>query len=101
MKKTGQLPKSMDVTILRDVPYAKQSEAQKLDIYMLTKRRKPSPVIMWMHPGGFYEGDKDGSAIAPSGHCEHDQARPAHVAREATRRSASTTGSAMRLSSRP
>ena len=65
MKKTGQLAKSMDVTILRDVPYAKQSEAQKLDIYMLTKRRKPSPVIMWMHPGGFYEGDKDGSAIAP------------------------------------
>ncbi len=65
MKKTGQLAKSMDVTILRDVPYAKQSEAQKLDIYMLTKRRKPSPVILWMHPGGFYEGDKDGSAIAP------------------------------------
>ena len=40
MKKTGQLAKSMDITIIRDVPYATQSEAQKLDIYMLTKRRE-------------------------------------------------------------
>jgi acetyl esterase/lipase len=65
MEKTGQLAKSMDITIIRDVPYATQSEAQKLDIYMLAKRPKPCPVIMWMHPGGFEEGDKDGSAVAP------------------------------------
>jgi acetyl esterase/lipase len=65
MEKTGQLAKSIDITILRDVPYATQSEAQKLDIYMLAKRPNPCPVIMWMHPGGFHEGDKDGSAIAP------------------------------------
>jgi acetyl esterase/lipase len=64
MKKTGQLGKSMDITIIRDVPYAKQSDAQKLDIYLLTKKRKkPSPVIMWMHPGGFYEGDKGGNSF--------------------------------------
>jgi acetyl esterase/lipase len=56
---------SMDVTIIRDLPYATRSDAQKLDIYMLSKRGKPCPVIMWMHPGGFYEGDKDGSAMAP------------------------------------
>jgi acetyl esterase/lipase len=56
---------SIDVTIIRDLPYAVQSEAQKLDIYMLSKKGKPCPVIMWMHPGGFHEGDKDGSAIAP------------------------------------
>ncbi len=56
---------SIDVTIIRDLPYAAQSEGQKLDIYMLSKRGKPCPVIMWMHPGGFHEGDKDGSAIAP------------------------------------
>lgn len=31
----------------------------------LPKRDKPCPVIMWIHPGGFEEGDKDGSAIAP------------------------------------
>ncbi len=56
---------SMSVKIIRDLPYATQSEAQKLDIYMLSRRGKTCPVIMWMHPGGFYEGDKDGSAIAP------------------------------------
>ena len=56
---------SIDITILRDLPYATESEAQKLDIYMVSKAEKPCPVIMWMHPGGFYEGDKDGSAIMP------------------------------------
>ena len=59
------MARSIDITIIRDVPYATQSAAQKLDIYMLAKRDKPCPVIMWMHPGGFHEGDKDGSAIAP------------------------------------
>ena len=65
MKKEYRMAKSIDITILRDIPYATQSEAQKLDIYMVSKREKPCPVIMWMHPGGFHEGDKDGSAIAP------------------------------------
>ena len=65
MVKKTQLGKSIDITLIRDVPYATQSEAQKLDIYMKSKKGKPCPVIMWMHPGGFYEGDKDGSAIAP------------------------------------
>lgn len=63
--KNSQTAKSLDITIIRDVPYATQSDAQKLDIYMLYKRDKPCPVIMWMHPGGFHEGDKDGSAIEP------------------------------------
>lgn len=65
MKKNHQMARSIDITIIRDVPYATRSAAQKLDIYMLAKRDKPCPVIMWMHPGGFHEGDKDGSAIAP------------------------------------
>jgi acetyl esterase/lipase len=56
---------SIDLTIVRDLPYATQSDAQTLDIYTLAKRDKPSPVIMWMHPGGFYEGDKDGSSSMP------------------------------------
>lgn len=56
---------SIDITIRRDIPYATQSEAQKLDIYMIPKGERSCPVIMWMHPGGFHEGDKDGSAIAP------------------------------------
>ena len=57
--------KSIDLTIFRDLPYATQSDAQKLDVYMVPNRAEPCPVIMWMHPGGFHEGDKDGSAIAP------------------------------------
>ena len=63
--KKNQIGKSMELTMIRDLPYATQSDAQKLDIYRLSKKGKPCPVIMWMHPGGFEEGDKDGSAIAP------------------------------------
>ena len=63
--KNSQIGKSLDITIIRDVPYATQSDAQKLDIYMLHRRDKPCPVIVWMHPGGFHEGDKGGSAIEP------------------------------------
>ena len=63
--KRSKMGKSIDITIIRDIPYANQSNAQKLDIYMLAKKDKPCPVIMWIHPGGFEEGDKDGSAIAP------------------------------------
>ena len=65
LDKSSQTGKRIDITIIRDVPYATQSDAQKLDIYMLAKKGKPCPVIIWLHPGGFEEGDKDGSAIAP------------------------------------
>jgi acetyl esterase/lipase len=61
----SQTGKSVDLTMIRDISYATQSDAQKLDIYMLAKRNKPNPVIVWMHPGGFYEGDKDGSSSMP------------------------------------
>lgn len=65
MKKQYRMAQSIDINIIRDVPYATQSEAQKLDIYRVSRREEPCPVIMWMHPGGFHEGDKDGSAVAP------------------------------------
>jgi acetyl esterase/lipase len=42
------------------VPYATESDAQKLDIYLPSGRIKPYPVVVWIHPGGFYEGDKGG-----------------------------------------
>lgn len=44
----------------KDVAYANQSEAQQLDIYLPEAGKSPYPVIMWIHPGGFYEGDKAG-----------------------------------------
>lgn len=56
---------SIDLTIYRDIPYAGQSDDQKLDIYLVPQKEKPCPVIMWMHPGGFYDGDKDGSSNQP------------------------------------
>ena len=66
MEEQYQLDSSIDIRIVRDIPYATESEMQKLDIYMLPEREKPCPVIMWIHPGGFHDGDKDGSAISPS-----------------------------------
>lgn len=47
-------------TIIRDVPYAPNSPAQKLDIYIPAGAVEPYPVIVWIHPGGFFEGDKGG-----------------------------------------
>ena len=54
MEKQYQLASSIDIRIVRDIPYATESEVQKLDIYMLPEREKPCPVIMWIHPGGFH-----------------------------------------------
>ncbi len=46
-------------SLIRDVRYAGESDAQKLDIYV-PGADGPFPVIIWMHPGGFFEGDKNG-----------------------------------------
>jgi acetyl esterase/lipase len=42
-----------------DVPYAGKADSkyQKLDIYLRTSPR-PTPVILFIHGGGWYEGDK-------------------------------------------
>ncbi|MCL2669265.1 MAG: alpha/beta hydrolase [Syntrophaceae bacterium] len=64
-KNRTRLAERIDLAIIRDLPYATVSAAQKLDLYLASGRLQPSPVIVWMHPGGFHEGDKDGSAIAP------------------------------------
>jgi acetyl esterase/lipase len=52
--------------IIKDVAYAKQSESQKLDIYIPDKGAKPYPVIIWIHPGGFFSGDKSGDGLGNS-----------------------------------
>jgi acetyl esterase/lipase len=43
---------------LKDIEYAAQSTAQKLDIYFPSGISGPFPVIVWLHPGGFNRGDK-------------------------------------------
>jgi acetyl esterase/lipase len=55
----------LDLSILRDLPYAHQSEAQKLDIYRPVQSAGPRPVILWIHPGGFHTGDKGGNCEIP------------------------------------
>jgi len=46
-----------------DIPYARQTIAQRLDIYLPAAGDKPYPVIAWFHGGGWYMGSKkDGIA---------------------------------------
>ncbi len=41
-----------------DVPYATESASQKLDIYLPKEGKGPFPVILAIHGGAFYTGDK-------------------------------------------
>ena len=41
-----------------DVPYANQSEKQKLDIHLPETGNGPFPVVFYVHGGGFIMGDK-------------------------------------------
>jgi acetyl esterase/lipase len=50
-------------SLIQDIPYATQSDAQKLDLYLPTTNSLNYPVIVWIHPGGFFDGDKDGHSI--------------------------------------
>jgi acetyl esterase/lipase len=48
-----------------DVPYARQSLAQKLDIYLPEKGNGPFPVIVGIHGGAWLFGDKGDTMNAP------------------------------------
>lgn len=41
-----------------DVPYASASPAQRLDLYAPVTGKGPSPVVVWVHGGGWAAGDK-------------------------------------------
>jgi acetyl esterase/lipase len=45
--------------IIRDITYAPNSSAQKLDLYLPDLGKQPYRVILWLHPGGFTMGDKE------------------------------------------
>ncbi len=47
-----------------DVAYGKQSESQKMDIYLPNEGKGPFPVIVAVHGGGFSKGDKTEKGIA-------------------------------------
>ncbi|WP_282153333.1 alpha/beta hydrolase [Ruegeria atlantica] len=58
----AQNTKKADVSWVKnkwlDIPYASQSEAQKLDIYLPEEGGGPFPVILGIHGGAFAFGDK-------------------------------------------
>ncbi len=47
-----------NVKALRDLAYAKESPAQKLDLYLPEKAEAPLPLIIWVHGGAWLGGDK-------------------------------------------
>ena len=71
---TGQEPpKASDnidippgVRWLRDLPYIPDGhESHKLDLYLPKKAIGPLPVIVWVHGGGWKDGDKDWRRAVP------------------------------------
>jgi acetyl esterase/lipase len=45
--------------VFKEIAYATQSDAQKLDLYLPPSMSGPYPVIIWLHPGGYTGGDKE------------------------------------------
>jgi acetyl esterase/lipase len=43
---------------IADLPYADKSPFEKLDLYLPSDQRKPAPLVIWIHGGGFQVGDK-------------------------------------------
>jgi len=61
--RSDDTPRNMPLTgsVIRNVPYSSKSDSQKLDLYLPHRADRPYAVIVWLHPGGFFAGDKDGS----------------------------------------
>lgn len=65
------MPKAKTENITRkwlDIPYAHQSESQKLDIYLPEMGEGPFPVIVSVHGGAFKMGDKGDGQVNPMLH---------------------------------
>ena len=45
--------------VLKEIAYATQSDAQKLDLYLPSPVSGSCPIIIWLHPGGYTMGDKE------------------------------------------
>jgi acetyl esterase/lipase len=49
---------------LTDLPYAEGGKAsQSLDLYLPATGSKPAPLLLWIHGGGWREGDKRGHPL--------------------------------------
>src|SRR5208283_1386301 len=41
-----------------DLPYSGKSPFEKLDLYLPSDQLSPAPLVIWIHGGGFWAGDK-------------------------------------------
>jgi len=68
MEKSGP-PPIMDTSYIKrhwfDIPYAEQSPAQKLDIYLPDEGKGPFPVIFYIHGGAWQICDKRDMQLTP------------------------------------
>jgi len=48
----------------QDLAYADESEAQRLDLYLPAEGEGPFPLVVWIHGGGWQNGDEN---VAPGG----------------------------------
>lgn len=53
------------VAAITDIAYATRSPAEKLDLHLPSSGTKPYPVVIWIHGGGWYTGDKALGVGAP------------------------------------
>lgn len=54
------------VDVHRDVAYAQvDGKSLTLDIYILKQASKPMPVVIWIHGGGWRQGNKDNPMVLP------------------------------------
>jgi acetyl esterase/lipase len=83
-------PLPPNVKVLRDMAYATDSAAQKLDLYLPEKADASLPLIIWVHGGAWLAGDKakcpalpatqDGFAVASLNYRLSQEARfPAQI----------------------
>jgi acetyl esterase/lipase len=61
----GTIPLPEGAKLLKDIPYVTNGhERQKLDIATI-KSDKPVPLIVWIHGGGWFQGNKSVARAAP------------------------------------